>query len=137
MYQEIVGGSHQRPEQGELRADNALNVSPLVAVVPQTYVEEFQAAPAGDVLDDGHGDSHGTEQEHLVQHRIVCRVKGFQAGDEEENAQPAAVQRQIGPGTEAGVDPFALRIGIGKEASEEQLQHPSADGADEKEKGQG
>ena len=128
---EVVHGADRRPQRGERRADQPLNVAPLLAVVPQPDLHELQGHDTGDVLDDRHAQCHAREQQQLLPHRVHA-VPLAHRGQQIQDAQTGAVQGHIGSHAEAGVDPFALRVGTGEKAAVQQLRHPAQRGADEK-----
>ena len=131
VYQKIISRAGRRPDQGELRADKALDVSPLAAVIPQADVHELQGHDTGDVLDDRHAHRHAQKHQQLAA-RGVDLVGVADIGQHKQDAQAETVQRHIGAHAEARIDPLPLRIGAGDEAPVEQLQHPAQHGADEK-----
>ena len=62
MNQKIVQRTANSPIQGEPRANDALDVAPLVTVVPQPYLGNLQAQQPRNVLNAGHGNRH--QQKH-------------------------------------------------------------------------
>ena len=131
MNQEIIGRPKHRPEEGEQRADDSLNVAPKIRIVPQPDFQIFQAGKTRDVLDQRHGDSHGKKQRHPVPDGIRDQVQILQRRQQEQRTQAEAVNRQIRAGAEAGVDPLFVAVG---QVAVQQLQHPSEARADKEQK---
>ena len=125
MDQEVICGAEKGPRQREFRADETLNVAPLLAVVPQADMEALEGDETGEIFRHGHAHRHDQEQDHAIPERVADNTELLQRGDQVEKAQAAAVQRQIRPDAEAGIDPLPLRVRRGKEAAEQQLQHPA------------
>ena len=122
VNQEVVQCPQHGPEEGEQGADQALDVSPLVGVVPQHDLEVFQTEKTGCVLDEGHTHSHGGKQHQLVEQGVGDHTVFFKRGKQIQCTQPKAVNGQIGPGTEAGVHPFFVFL---YNVPEQQLQYPA------------
>ena len=135
MDQEVICGAEKGPRQREFRADETLNVAPLLAVVPQADMEALEGDETGEIFRHGHAHRHDQEQDHAIPERVADDAELLQRGDQVEKAQTAAVQRQIRPDAEAGIDPLPLRVRRGKEATEQQLQHPAQRCTDEKQEG--
>ena len=135
MDQKIICRTEERPNQRKLRTDQALDIAPLLTVVPQAHLKDLETQDARDVLDQRHADRHGKKQQRLAPKRIESRLR-FKRSDQKQKAKPEAVKRDIGPHAKARVDPLALRIGRRDEAAEQQLCHPADHGADEKQKRQ-
>ena len=136
MHQQIIRHAQQRPDQRKFRADDAFDVAPFMGIIPQAHMVVMQACPTGDVFDRRHAYADQHEQQNFAPDRAGIPESIAQFRKHEHDAKAAAVQRQVRPRAEAGVDPFALRIVGGDEAAEQQLQHPAQHGADEEQKRQ-
>ena len=85
--------------------------------------EIFEADDTGYVLNDSHGDGHEGKQHGLVPEGTGDQMPGFHLGQQEEDAQAEAVERDIGAGAESGVDPL---FAVVDDVAEQQLDDPSA-----------
>ena len=130
MDAEVVHGTDRRPKDGEGRADQALDIAPLLAVIPKADVHELQADDTGDIFDSCHAQGHAREQQQLLPHRIHT-VFFTDGGQQIKNTEARTVQGHIGPHAEAGVDPLTLRVCAGEKPAVQQLSHPSKGGANE------
>ena len=133
MDEEIVDGTQHRPEEGKQGADDALHISPQAGVIPQPHLEKFQAKQTCQIFDKGHANGHGQEQDGLVPEGMRNQAVLLQACQQKQHAQAAAVDGQIRPSAEAGVDPFFMALG---QVPEQKLQHPAKDASNEKQVGQ-
>ena len=70
MDKEIINRAENSPEQGKFRANNAVDIPPLVGVIPQAHLVDLQGKIARDVLDDGHQDGHREEKHRLIDHIV-------------------------------------------------------------------
>ena len=136
IEQEVVQRRKHAPEEREQRADDALNIAPAVGIVPQTDAHDMDAQQADQILDQRHDERH--DEEH---HEIIADAAGkaaengvFDQRHTEQDDGADAVQRHARPEQKAGIQPLMLRVGAGKELAEQQLQHPSGAGAEEKQK---
>ena len=134
MNQEIVQRSQNRPEEGEQRADNALNIAPEIGVIPQPHLQEFQAEHTCHILHKGHADGHGGEEHHLIPQGIGNQAEFLQRRQQVQHAQAKAVNGKIGAGAEARVYQLIRML---DNVAEPQLQQPAKAGANEKKIGQG
>ena len=132
----VVRRPHPGPDGGKQRADQPVDIAPAPAVIPQAGLHHLQQQDTGQILDAGHRRRHQQQHQNVVPQRAGQRVSFRQAGNQVQDAQSAAVQRDVRPYHKAGVDPLAFRVVTGKEASEQKLQHPSQHRTDEKEKSQ-
>ena len=94
----------------------------------------MDAQQADQILDQRHDERH--DEEH---HEIIADAAGkaaengvFDQRHTEQDDGADAVQRHAWPEQKAGVEPLMLRVGAGKELAEQQLQHPSGAGTEEK-----
>ena len=129
VNQEVVQCPQHGPEEGEQGADQALDVSPLVGVVPQHDLEVFQTEKTGYVLNEGHAYGHGGKENQLVEKGIGDHTVFLKRGKQIQRTQPKAVNGQIRPGTEAGVHPFLVFV---YNVPEQQLQYPAQHAAHKK-----
>ena len=135
MDQKIIRRAEKGPRQRKFRADEALNVAPLLAVVPQADMEALEGDETGEIFRHGHAYCHDQEQDHAIPERVADDAELLQRGNQIEKAQTAAIQRQIWSDAEAGIDPLALRVRRREKAAEQQLQHPAQRCTDEKQEG--
>ena len=134
MDQEIIRRARRRPDQGELRADNALYIPEIIAVIPKPHLHHPQRQDAGDIFRGGHRRPHQHDQKRRVPGRTAGQKPLARLGDQVEQAQPNAVQRQIRADAESGVNPLPFGVCRGQKAAEQQLGHPSADRAHKEQK---
>ena len=113
-----IEGTERRPVERKFGTDDALDIPPLLAVIPQLDVHPHDEDLPRDILDQGHGDPHQQDAHHHARHsgqpRKIDRCQPVQS------PQPKAVKRQARTDQKARVDPFFRRA----EAAVEQFKQP-------------
>ena len=134
IQQKVVRQRQHAPEEREQRADDALDIAPELAVVPQAQVEALEAHDADDILQQRHSQRHDDKHDRVIPERARKRAEQLmvQLREDEQQHRAESVQRQAGAEEEARVQPLALRVRPGEEPAEQKLQHPPADSAEEK-----
>lgn len=125
MNQKVVGGAEHGPQGRKAGADNSLDVSPLIAVIPQAYLGYLQAENTGNIFNHRHTDCHNKEQHDPVPKCALKPVQVFQTGNQKEKTEAEAIERKIRTDTKTGVNPFPFWICGRDKAAEKQLQHPA------------
>ena len=108
MDDEVIHRTEDRPQKRIKRADDALDISPAVRVVPQAEFKVLQTEESRDILDDRHTDHHQEEKKELFEHRMTEIDIFFDRGDQVKQYKAEAVDRKIRARKESRVDPFFL-----------------------------
>ena len=132
MHEEIIQRTTSPPEEGEQRADNALDIAPAVGIVPQFHFHALDEDQAGDVFQGGHGNGNQHNDEHRAPYgrrnkTVISRTDQVQDKDTE------TVQRQVRPDEKAGVNPRMMHdaavneFGKPAEGGTDDIDHTQAD----------
>ena len=132
MDEEVVDRAQHPPEEAEQGADDALDVPPVGAVVPQLYVHSLDEDEPANVLHRRDAQGHDDEEDKLLHQRAPGHETHVNEGEREEQAQAQPVEGQVGSVQEARVHPAVLGIVAAEELAPEQLDAP-ADEAPSKE----
>ena len=123
IEQEVIPQRQNAPEKRKQRADNALDIAPEFAVVPEAQMEALKAHKADDVFQQRHRQRHNDKHHGIIPERAGKRAEErvieFRKNKQQHRAE--AVERQAGAEQEAGVQPFALRVRAGEKAPDTKI----------------
>ena len=81
-------------------------------------MHSFDKDDSGNVFNSCNAKGHQEKQAELADDRLRKGEVRFDTGQQIQSTKRKSVKRKIRSGQKAGIDPFMLRIGTGKEFSE-------------------
>ena len=91
MQYKIVDSADDSPNNGKFRADDSLNIARKVGIIPQPYLEEFQAYDTRYIFDGSHANRHNEQQKDMIPHRVFYDVPPFKPCHQIQNAEAESV----------------------------------------------